>query len=120
MAITSKQNGRRFKALITITAGTPIFVTSGAEAVKADRIQIQMLHGGAGRGLVYDDVPPGTLPADVAAVAGQPAELAAADANNPGGEYTDNAGNGSIDLREIAVDGSNTGDQVLVNAHLKI
>lgn len=120
MAIVVKKNGRRLKALITITAGTPIFVAGGPERVNADRVQIQMLHGGSGRGLVYDDIPAGTAAADVAAVAGQPSELAPATADAPGGEYTDNAGNGSIDLREIAVDGSNTGDQVLVNAHLKI
>lgn len=115
MAIASQQNKRRFKSLITITAGTPIMVTDKPKF--ADRILIQMRTGGTGRGYVYDDIPDGMTPAQIAAGGDVPVELAPADSEGPGGVYEDT---GNIDLSGIAIDGAVTGDVVLVSAHLKI
>src|SRR5947209_7784602 len=115
MAITVTQASRRYKAVITITAGTPIFAATGLTPLLCDRLLIQMLSGGSGKGKIFDDVPVGMPAAAVAAGGDVAVELAPATASAPGGVYTDA---GSIDLRMIAVDGS-TGDTVLVNAHLK-
>lgn len=117
MAISVTQNSHRYKAVITITAGTPIFVAGGLTPILADRIVIQMLSGGTGKGLVYDDVPVGMLAAAVAAGGDVAMELAPATSTSPGGSYADT---GTVDLRQIAIDGSHTGDVALVNAHLKI
>jgi hypothetical protein len=117
MAITVTQASRRYKAVITITAGTPIFVANGQTPLLADRILIQMLHGGSGLGKVYDDVPANMTAAQVAAGGDVAVELAPATATAPGGAYSDA---GSVDLRMLAIDGSNSGDVCLVNAHLKI
>ena len=120
MSLVAVQNSNRLKVTITVTAGTPIFIASGQTPILADRLIIQMLHGGTGYGLVYDDVPIGMTAAQVAAGGDVAVELAPATATAPGGAYTDAVQNGSIDLRMIAVDGSNTGDHILVDAHLKI
>lgn len=121
MAIATKINGNRLVALVTVTAGTPIPLISGPAPIRADRISIQMLSGGEGKGLVYDDVPPNTAAAGVAAASGTPWELAPATATGPGGTYDDRAeANGFIDLRNIAVDGSHSADTMKVSAHLLI
>lgn len=118
MAITIVENSRRWKALITITAGTPIFVAAGQVPIMADRILVQPRHGGTGLVLVYDDVPIGMAASDVAAGGDLAVELAPATSTAPGGTYTDTGG--SIDLRMIAVDGSHSGDTVLIDAHLRL
>lgn len=117
MAITIKENLRRWKALITVTAGTPIFVAAGQTPIMADRVLIQMRHGGTGLGLVYDDVPVGMTAAEVAAGGDLAVELAPASSTAPGGTYADL---GSVDLRTVAIDGSNSGDTILVDAHLRV
>ena len=123
--IAVQKNKRRYKALITITAGVPIMLAAVPTFV--DRLLIIMMPGGTGTGKIYDDVPdvagvPPT-PAQIAAGADLAVPLAAASADgvSPGGAYQDTAApNGSIDLSGIAVDGSHTGDQMLLTAHLKI
>ena len=117
MAIVITQASRRYKALITVTAGTPIFAASGPTPILADRILIQAKSGGTGKILIYDDVPAGMSAAQVAAGGDVPVELGPATATAPGGSYTDS---GTIDLRMVAVDGLTSGDLCLVNAHLKI
>jgi hypothetical protein len=125
MSIAVTINKRRFKALITITAGTPIFVAD--VPTMADRLLIVMLPAGTGIGKVYDDIPDiAGVRATAAQVAGGadvavPLAAANADGVSPGGAYTDTAQpNGRIDLSGIAIDGSHTGDTVLVDAHLLI
>lgn len=125
MAIVYSQteNSRRIKALVTITAGVPIPFLSGNEPIRLDRVFVQMLAGGSGAGKVYDDVPPNTAAGAIAATCGPPVQLApaAGDGITPGGSYQDIAEvNGFIDGRTIAVDGTNTGDTVLIDAHRKI
>jgi hypothetical protein len=118
MAITVTQASRRYKALITITAGTPIFVAQGLTPILADRLTITALHAGTGLIKIYDDCPVGMTPAQVAAGGDIATELAPATATAPGvNPYSDA---GSIDLRMLAIDGAVSGDTVLVNAHLKI
>ena len=117
MSITITQNSQRYKALITITAGTPIFVASGPTPILADRFFVQALHAGTGRILFFDDVPLGMTAAQVAAGGDVAIELAPATATAPGGNYADL---GTIDLRKVAVDGSSSGDTCLFDAHLKI
>jgi hypothetical protein len=123
MARTALLNAHRLKTLITITAGVPIFVADGDTPILADRLLIIILPGGTGTGLVYDDVPIGMTAAQVAAGGDLPVPLASPSVigavNQPGGSYSD-ASQAGIDLRQIAIDGTNTGDQVLVDAHLKI
>jgi hypothetical protein len=125
MAVTFTQAGnwKRLKALVTITAGTPILLWSGQEPIRFHRILIVMLPGSTGKGLVYDDVPLGTAAAQVAAASGTPVPLAPAPADglSPGGSYSDTSEPGNhIDGRTFAIDGSHTGDTVLVSAWLKV
>ena len=125
MAIAVQINKRRYKALVTVTAGAPIFLAT--VPTFADRLLIIMLPAGTGTGKIYDDVP------DISGVRATPAQLAAgadlavplaaasADGVSPGGSYVDTAApNGYIDLSGIAVDGSHSGDTILVDAHLRI
>jgi hypothetical protein len=118
MSVVVRINQRRLKALVTVTAGTPIFVANTQTLV--DSVMVIMMQNGSGVGRVYDDVAPGTLPANVAANE-TPVPLAPATASAPGGTvlYTAPA-NGSLDLQSFAFDGSVTGDTILVDAHLKI
>lgn len=113
----------------TVTSGTPINMatgTSGApssgdfQPVYASRVFIQMLHGGTGLGYVMDGIPPGTTPA--AGTNGHlTAELAAASLTAPGGSYSDADPNvaGGIDIRRLWIDGSHSGDTVMVSMDLK-
>lgn len=119
MAITTaKQNKRRYKLLITIVAGTPVFLAT--TKLLAERVLIQMQAGGSGMGYVYDDIPDGASAAQVAAGADLAVQLAPAEAAAPGGAYQDSSPTGGIDLSGIAVDGANSGDTVLVDAYLWI
>lgn len=124
----------RYNLLITVTAGTPIQVTAGLACpncpLLVDRTLIQMVHGGTGIGYVMDLSQyfiSGSLPASVTpnhATAGQlTAELAPASATAPGGSYSDSVtgspGGGAIDLSHIWLDGSHTGDTIIVTYKLR-
>ncbi len=109
---------RRVNITITITAGTPVQIS--AQPKIANRIFVQMVTGGTGRGYVMDGIPVGVTPDPT--VSGQlTAELAPATATAPGGTYTDGgpgttaATNGGIDLQRFWVGGSNTGDKIIVS-----
>jgi hypothetical protein len=121
MALTVIQNGNVLNAVATVVAGTPIPLATGPKEVKIEHLFIQMLSGGSKKGLVYRGFEPNTAPAGIAAAAGQPAELAPATADAPGGEYEFDPGPyGSADLRTFALDGANTGDTILIDARLKV
>lgn len=109
----------RVNRVITVTAGTAIRLSTSHTYV--DRIFIQMLTGGSGRGFVMDGVPLGTTP-DRTNPAHLTAELQAATAVSPGGNYSDQAQNQSaatIDLAMIAIDGAVTGDKIIVSYYLR-
>ena len=104
---------------ITITAGTPQRVS--ATPLVVDRYIIQMAIGGTGSGLICI-VPVATTPAASCATAGQlSGQLAPASATAPGGSWSDGVSNsgGSINLQTVWVDGSNSGDVVIVSANVK-
>ena len=120
MAITIVQNGRSRNALITITAGTPIPLATGPVEIWVDHLLVQMLAGGSGMGLLYRGFPANTAAASIAAACGQPVQLgAAASSLVPGGAYEiDLRPYGKVDLRTIAVDGTNTGDTAVADGYL--
>lgn len=107
---------RRINATLTIASGTPINLATGTASaapapVWASRYFIQMAHGGSGYGKVYDGVPASRslTAADITA------ELAAATAIAPGNAFEDwdkSGDRGGIDVNEVWIDGSNTGDKV--------
>ncbi len=122
----------RVNLLLTVTAGTPQQISSllnfntklkhGAPCF-ASRVFIQMVIGGTGVGYVMDGIPEGTTPAYNTA-GDLTAELAAATSTAPGGSYSDftngnNDGPG-IDLAALWVDGSHTGDTIIVSAWIRI
>ena len=125
MAITIQRNKRRYKGIVTVVAGAPIFLAD--VATFADSLLILMAPGGSGGGKVYDDVPDiAGVRATAAQVAGGsdiaiPLAPAPADGLSPGGAYTDPiAPTRPIDLSGFALDGTHTGDQIIFDAHLKI
>ena len=113
---------RRLNRTITIAAGTPINAVTGtttgpaagSQPVWASRYFVQMLIGGTGYGLVYDGVPISRPP-----VAGDlTAQLATPSDSAPGGSYEDwdkSLDRGGIDMNEVWIDGSHTGDTVAVS-----
>ncbi len=130
MAIVRTQNnGREFKALVTITAGAPILIIPySSEPIRCDRFSVQVNPSATGEVKIYDDVPLDQygnppLAANIASVCGPPKILAPSPAAlTPGGEYDADPPEPYqyFDLRQIAIDGSNSGDTVNVYAHLKI
>lgn len=104
--------GRVTKTL-TITAGTPIRLATSVTLV--DRLVIQMKHGGSGLGYVMDGITSGTPSIG----ANNPVELAPASANAPGGTYQDSSPLG-IDISQIWIDGSNSGDIVGVSYFARV
>lgn len=115
---------------VTITAGTPVnvglLVDPTGAPVFVDRLFIQMAIGGTGVGYVMDldAYPPGTVPAAAGATAGQlTAQLTPASAALPGGTYGDTSsprdGTG-IDLSTLWLDGSHTGDTVIVSFNRRV
>jgi hypothetical protein len=115
LALSSVSTGARFGRIITVTAGTPIRLATVRTI--AARIMIQMLSGGTGRGYAMDGVPEGTTPV---ALTWPTVQMAPATATAPGGTYTDTDSVGSsIDLSRIWVDGSQTGDTMVVTYYTK-
>jgi len=121
---------------ITVVAGTPINVATGMTAAQmatagitaaipqklANRVFVQMLHGGSGLGYVMDGIlPRGRVPASSAS-GDLTAELAVATAGAPGGSYSDGAPNDAgldVDLALMWVDGAHSGDVIKVSYFLK-
>lgn len=107
---------RRINATLTVNAGTPINLATGTTSaapapVWASRYFIQMAHGGTGLGKVYDGVPASRN----LAATDLTAELPPATATSPGGSYEDwdkSLDRGGIDVNEVWIDGSNTGDKI--------
>ncbi len=103
---------------ITVTAGTAIRVVNNS--VRVDSILVQMLTGGSGRGYVLNSNPQNTCTKGAAGTAFV-AELGAASATSPGASATipsnGSAANtqGGLDLQYFCVDGSNSGDTILVS-----
>ena len=105
--------------VITITAGTAIRVVNNS--VKVSSILFQMLHGGSGLGYVLNADPTNANCNKSTAATAFVAELAPASATAPGGSATVPS-NGSAttqqggqDLQWFCVDGSNSGDTMLVS-----
>lgn len=112
----------RVNRTITITAGTPVQIAT--VTTQCNRIFIQMLAGGAGIGYVMDmsAYNPGKVP-DSSVSGNLTAQLAPATNTAPGGWYTDMAlpgqGTAPIDVSRIWVDGSNSGDTVVVSCDIR-
>ncbi len=115
--------GDRINGIITITSGTPIALTtvlpaSSTAPFNANRIIIQALHGGTGL-IQVCIVPVGTTPAANCSTAGQlGGEICPATSTAPGCNYTDVAypdAGAPLEMRQYWVDGSHSGDTVLVS-----
>jgi len=115
---------RRINRPITVAAGTPVNLATGttqpaSEPVWAWEYFVQMKSGGSGKGLIYDGVPASRATGTGIVAGDLTVELApAAGPVNPGGSY-DNADysndRGGIDINEIWIDGSHTGDVILAS-----
>jgi len=114
----------RLNTTITITAGTPINVAVALSAqakvpVKsANRIFVQLDIGGTGNGSVLSGVPVLDTPSATNA-AHLTARLAPATSTAPGGSYADVNPQADIDLTKFWIDGSHTGDPVIVSAETR-
>lgn len=107
----------RTNRVITVTAGTPVRLSPTHQTV--DRIFIQMMTGGSGRGFVMDGIPLTVTP-DRTNPTHLTAELQAATATSPGGNYADQAqGSSTIDIAMIALDGTQTGDKIIVSYYIR-
>lgn len=102
----------RYNRTITVTAGTSIQLTTTSRyLVRA--IFIQMAIGGSGYGAVMAGIVNGRTPSK--STSGDlTAQLAPASATAPGSSYSDSNQLG-IDLSTIWVDGSNSGDTIIVS-----
>lgn len=119
--------GARFNATITVVAGTPInlatltsTVPDASDTRRCTKISIQMAHGGTGRGLVMSGISVGRTPA-ASASADLTAEIPPATAGSPGGQYydeDDSPSGGGILLAGIWLDGSVSGDHVVISFEL--
>lgn len=123
----------RVNKTLTITAGTPVNIYTETSVgdpsfldlygKQASRVFMQMKHGGSGLGYVMSGcanrVPSSANSSDVSA------ELQPATATAPGGTWSDPASGSFADtpscvpVNGIWVDGSHTGDQVIVSYDLK-
>jgi hypothetical protein len=126
----------RINVTITITAGTPInlavamgLVPSAAVLattgpIPANRLLIQMLHGGSGLGYVMDMSAfiAGTVP-NHSTSGHLTMELGAASPTAPGQAYGDAVAGmpagGAIDVTRIWVDGPNSADTLVATADLR-
>lgn len=102
--------------IYTIVAGTPIRLSP--EPLIVERIFIQMQVGASGGlGYVMDGVRPGTTPV---ANTNPTVQLGPASTTSPGGNYSDaDYNSSSISLDRIWIDGSHSGDLVLVSFSTK-
>lgn len=111
------QSDPRINKSITVTAGTPIQVSS--TKILAAEVFIQMATGGTGVGYICAGIPSGTTPSASCGGAGQlTAQLAPASATAPGGSYSDSISltvGAGIDISTIWVDGGHSGDVILVS-----
>lgn len=111
--------------LADITAGTPRNLATAlgfdtAVPLLANRVFIQMKHGGSSLGSVLENPKRG---ATLAISTDLIAEMSSASATDPGGSYSDAYDaddQGGIDLTLMAVDVGTTNDPVLVNADIKV
>ena len=115
----------RLNTTITITAGTPINVATaliaqnkGVPVKSGNRIFVQMDIGGTGYGSVLSGVPVLDTPSSTNA-AHLTARLAAATSTAPGGSYGDVNPQADIDLTKFWIDGSHTGDPVIVSVETR-
>lgn len=111
-------DAERVNMQVTITAGTPVRLTTTKTLV--NRLFIQLKTGSSGRAFLLLGVP-ATTTCDATNAAQLTAELAPATATAPGGSFSDPQGaNGmspsdSEDLAQICIDGSHTGDVVVIS-----
>lgn len=109
-------DARRVNTQVTVTAGTPVRLSTTKRLV--NRIFVQMAIGGSGVGYVMTGIPNGTTPSSSNA-AHLTAQLCAATATAPGCNYSDNINSTSnadpIDLSEIWLDGATSGDKIIVS-----
>jgi hypothetical protein len=111
----------RINRSITVVAGTPINVATGLstaatanDKLMVNRVSCQMKHGGTGYGLVLGGIVAGRIPAAANSL-DLTWEMGPAGATAPGGSWSDDDGTRGIDLSTIWVDGSNSGDKILVS-----
>lgn len=114
--------GPRYNKIYTVAAGTPIQLAT--VTTPANRVFIQMLTGGSGSGYVMDvsSYVAGTTPAHT--TSGElVAQLCPATSTAPGCSYSDTAGSapgsGAIDISKLWIDGSNSGDTLVVSYDLR-
>lgn len=112
LSLQTRLPAARVGRIITVAAGTPVQLATQSTLVR--RIFIQMQAGGTGMGYVMDGVTVGTTPV---ANTNPTVQLAAATASAPGGNYSDASQTSAydIDLQKIWIDGSHTGDTILVS-----
>ncbi len=102
----------RYNRTITVTAGTPIQLSTVQHAnVRA--LFIQMAIGGSGYGAVMAGILNGRVPSKTAST-DLTAQLAPSSSTAPGSSYSDSNEKG-VDLYTIWVDGSNSGDLIIVS-----
>lgn len=121
-ALALLQGGPRINRTITITSGTPIQLAT--VPTYANRVFIQMLSGGTGIGYVMDMSNYLTSVTPNHSTSGHlTAQLQPASSTAPGGSYSDAAdsapGSGPIDISRIYIDGSNSGDTVVISYDLR-
>jgi hypothetical protein len=118
----------RINTTVTLTPGTPLnvaaqFTAQPGAPLYADRVFIQMRHGGTGLGYVLDlsALKAGTTP-DKTHANQVASELDIAGATGPGGSWGDTKspqdGNG-IDLNQMWVDGDQA-DPCLISVNLRV
>jgi len=123
--------GPRRNLTVTIASGTPVQLSkvagSGCPSTgtcPVNRIFIQMLANGSGLGYVMDmsSYIANTVPSSSTA-GNLTAQLCAAGSGIPGCTYSDTSGaapgSGAIDLSALWVDGSNSGDKVVISFDLR-
>lgn len=116
LALCPIADARRQNTQVTVTAGTPIRLSTTKRLV--NRIFIQMAIGGTGVGYVFDGIANGTTP-DPTHAADLTAQLCAATATAPGCNYSDVVNSvtaaDAIDLSQFWVSGSHTGDVLIIS-----
>lgn len=114
----------RINKAVTVTAGTPVNIWTGTNSadtvpVMARSVFIQMKHAGTGLGYVLAGISRNRTPS-TSNSSDLTAELAPATATAPGGSYSDDSELMGIDANSIWVDGSVTGDVIIISFDLKV